>query len=196
MVEHAWPNHAGEGHDVTETTDSDQHPRLMALAEEVGAKLVARGETVAVAESSAGGLISAALLAVGGASRYFRGGAVVYTKDAKMSFLQIDEKTATEPRASTEAHALVLASNIKKVMGATWGLGETGATGPTGNRYGDAPGHACVGVVGPEGMQPRSERADTIETGIADRPANMETFAWAALSLLNDMIGMAEGGKK
>jgi PncC family amidohydrolase len=163
----------------------------MALAEEVGAKLVARGETVAVAESSAGGLISAALLSVGGASRYFRGGAVVYTRDAKTSFLQIDEQTATEPRASTEAHALVLAHNIKKVLGATWGVGETGATGPTGNRYGDAAGHACVGVAGPAGMQPREDRADTIETGIGDRAANMETFAWAALSLLNDMIGMA-----
>ena len=181
---------------MSDTTASDQGSRLMALAVEVGGKLVARGETVAVAESSAGGLISAALLSVGGASRYFRGGAVVYTKDAKMSFLQIDEKTATEPRASTEAHALVLASNVKKVMGATWGLGETGATGPTGNRYGDAPGHACVAVVGPAGMQPREERADTIETGIAERAPNMETFAWAALSLLNDMIGMAEGGKK
>src|SRR4051794_34504858 len=119
-------------------SEDEQGSRLMALAEQVGAKLVARGETVAVAESSAGGLISAALLSVGGASRYFRGGAVVYTKDAKMSFLQIDEKTATEPRASTEAHALVLARNIRKVMGSTWGLGETGATGPTGNRYGDA----------------------------------------------------------
>lgn len=173
---------------MSDSTASEQGSRLMALAEQVGAKLVARGETVAIAESSAGGLISAALLSVGGASRYFRGGAVVYTKDAKMSFLQIDEKTATEPRASTEEHALVLARNVRKVMGATWGLGETGATGPTGNRYGDAPGHACIAVVGPPGAR-REERADTIETGIADRPMNMETFAWAALSLLNDMIG-------
>ena len=177
-------------------SDGDQGSRLMALAEQVGARLVARGETVAVAESSAGGLISAALLSVGGASRYFRGGAVVYTKDAKMSFLQLDEKTVTEPRASTEAHALVLARGIKNVMGATWGLGETGATGPTGNRYGDAPGHACVAVVGPAGLQPREERADTIETGIGERATNMETFAWAALSLLNDFLGPGEADGK
>jgi nicotinamide-nucleotide amidase len=171
---------------------SDQQgTRLMALAEEVGGILVRRGETVAIAESSAGGLISAALLSVGGASRYFRGGAVVYTKDAKMSFLQLDEKTVTEPRASTEAHALVLARGIRNVMGATWGLGETGATGPTGNRYGDAPGHACIAVVGPESAR-RAERADTIETGLADRAPNMETFAWAALSLLKDMLGPDE----
>ena len=176
---------------MSDSTASEQGSRLMALAEQVGGKLVARGETVAIAESSAGGLISAALLSVGGASRYFRGGAVVYTRDAKMSFLQIDEKTATEPRASTEEHALVLARNVRKVMGSTWGLGETGATGPTGNRYGDAPGHACIAVAGPAGAK-REERADTIETGIADRPANMETFAWAALTLLNDMIDLDE----
>jgi PncC family amidohydrolase len=168
----------------------------MALAEQVGARLVARGETVAVAESSAGGLISAALLSVGGASRYFRGGAVVYTKDAKMSFLQLDEKTVTEPRASTEAHALVLARGIKNVMGSTWGLGETGATGPTGNRYGDAPGHACVAVVGPSGLQPREERADTIETVVCVRALTRESLAWAALSLLNDVLVPAEGDKK
>jgi PncC family amidohydrolase len=162
----------------------------MALAQEVGGRLVARGETVAVAESSAGGLISAALLSVGGASRYFRGGAVVYTTDAKMSFLRLDRETVTEPRASTEAHSLVLARGIRDVMGSTWGIGETGATGPTGNRYGDAPGHACVGVVGP-GVS-REERADTIETGHGDRPSNMETFAWAALNLLNDMLGPAD----
>ena len=161
---------------------NEQGSRLMALAEQVGGKLVARGETVAIAESSAGGLISAALLSVGGASRYFRGGAVVYTRDAKMSFLQIDEKTATEPRASTEEHALVLARNVRKVMGATWGLGETGATGPTGNRYGDAPGHACIAVAGP------AEAAITLETGSAEREANMWTFAREALVLLESVI--------
>jgi nicotinamide-nucleotide amidase len=166
----------------------------MALAEQVGGRLVARGETVAVAESSAGGLISAALLSVGGASRYFRGGAVVYTKDAKMSFLHLDETTVTEPRAATEKHALVLARGVRDVMGATWGVGETGATGPTGNRYGDAPGHACIAVAGPPGAR-RQQRADTIETGHADRPTNMETFAWAALSLLNDMLGPDEAGR-
>ena len=172
---------------MSDTPEADQGSRLMALAESVSARLVERGETVAVAESSAGGLISAALLSIGGASKYFRGGAVVYTTDAKMSFLQLDRQTVTEPRAATEEHSLVLARGIRNVMGSTWGIGETGATGPTGNRYGDAPGHACVGVVGP-GVS-REERADTIETGHGDRPTNMETFAWAALNLLNDMLG-------
>ncbi|MGE3913533.1 MAG: CinA family protein [Chloroflexota bacterium] len=171
-------------------SSAEQASKLMELAKVVGARLVERGETVAVAESSAGGLISAALLSVGGASKYFRGGAVVYTGHAKMTFLQLDEQTVTQPRAATEEHSLVLARGVRNVMGSTWGIGETGATGPTGNRYGDAPGHACVGVVGP-GVS-REERADTIETGHGDRPTNMETFAWAALNLLNDMLGPSE----
>ena len=176
------------------STGHEEMPRLMALAEEVGAKLRARGETVAVAESSAGGLISAALLAVPGASAFFGGGAVVYTKQAKVTLLHLDEVTVTNPRAATEEHALVLARGVRAALGTTWGVGETGATGPTGNRYGDAPGHACVGVVGP-GVS-RQERADTIETGIAERAPNMETFAWTALNLLGDMLGPgdAKGG--
>ena len=89
---------------MSDTPEADQGSRLMALAESVSARLVERGETVAVAESSAGGLISAALLSIGGASKYFRGGAVVYTTDAKMSFLQLDRQTVTEPRAATEEH--------------------------------------------------------------------------------------------
>jgi nicotinamide-nucleotide amidase len=173
---------------MSESTAGGHEPRLMALAKQVGERLAARGETIAVAESSAGGLISAALLAVPGASRFFRGGAVVYTKDAKITFLHLDEKTVTEPRASTEGHALVLARGARAILGADWGLGETGATGPTGNRYGDAPGHACVAIAGPR------ERADTLETGHPDRVTNMETFAWAALELLKDLIGQADSG--
>ena len=104
-----------------------------------------------------------------------------------MTLLHLDEATVTNPRAATDEHALVLARRGRAALGTTWGIGETGATGPTGNRYGDAPGHACVGVVGP-GVS-REERADTIETGSAERAPNMETFAWAALSLLGDMLG-------
>ena len=169
------------------STEHDEWPRLMAEAARVGEKLRARGETVAVAESSAGGLISAALLAVPGASAFYAGGAVVYTTKAKMTLLHLDEKAVTEPRAATEAHALVLARGVRAALGSTWGIGETGAAGPTGNRYGDAAGHACVGVVGP-GVS-RKERADTIETAHGDRPTNMEVFAWAALALLGDMLG-------
>ena len=153
---------------------------VLRLAARVGERLVARRETVAVAESSAGGLISAALLAVPGASAYFRGGAVVYTLDAKSRLLGETRETMSEPRAATEPHALVLARAARKQLNASWGIGETGASGPTGNRYGDSPGHACVGVAG-EGA---AERAATVETGHADRVDNMYAFASAALELL------------
>jgi len=154
-------------------------------ADRVAARLAARGETVAVAESSAAGLIAAALLAVPGASAYFRGGAVVYTGDAKERLLGQTRAALTEPRAATEGHALVLARAIRERLDASWGIGETGAAGPTGNRYGDPPGHACVGIVGPTG----SERAATVETGASGREGNMHAFALAALRLLGDALG-------
>ena len=154
-------------------------------ADRVAGRLIARGETVAVAESSAGGLIAAALLAVPGASAYFRGGAVVYTVDAKMRLLGQTREAVTEPRAATEAHALVLARAVRDQLGATWGIGETGASGPTGNRYGDPPGHVCAGIAGPNG----AERAGTVATGSAEREANMFAFATAALELLAEVLG-------
>ena len=156
---------------------------LLALAERVGERLRANGETVAVAESSAGGLIAAALLAVPGASAFFQGGAVVYTRAAKAGLLRLDEATLTDPRPATEGHALILARGARDALNTTWGIGETGAAGPTGNRYGDPAGHACVAVAG------RSEAATTVRTGQTERAANMVAFAHAALRLLLDAVG-------
>jgi PncC family amidohydrolase len=151
---------------------------LLPLAERAGARLKQRNETITVAESSAGGLISAALLAVPGASAYFLGGAVVYTRLARAELLRVPEIALAGMRPSTEPYALLLARSARERLAATWALAETGATGPTGNRYGDAAGHACLALVGPV------ERAVTLETGRADRVANMRAFARAALELL------------
>src|ERR1700719_4733566 len=119
---------------------------LIARAEQIGARLKARRESIAIAESSTGGLISAALLAVPGASAYFLGGAVAYTRQAKSLLLAIDDTALGEFRPATEGHALLLARRAAARFSATWGLGETGATGPSGNRYGDPPGHTCLAV--------------------------------------------------
>lgn len=151
---------------------------LAALGAPVTQRLRARGETVAVAESSAGGLISAALLAVPGASACVLGGAVVYTQGARRALLRVPDDEVRGIRSSTEAYALVKARAVRDLLGATWGLGETGAAGPAGNRYGDPPGHACLAVAGPV------ERVLTVETGDADRQANMWVFAREALALL------------
>jgi nicotinamide-nucleotide amidase len=154
-------------------------PDLTPMATMLGALLKTRRETVAVSESSAGGLISAALLAVPGASAYFLGGGVIYTQAARRALLQVPDDAVKGIRSSTEAYAALKARTIRQLLGATWGLAETGASGPTGNRYGDAPGHACIAVAGP------TEHVITLETGHGDRERNMWAFAAAALQLLH-----------
>lgn len=155
---------------------------LTTLGNEVGALLKARKHTLAVAESSAGGLISAALLAVPGASAYFVAGGVIYTHDARRALLAMPDEALSGVRPSTEEYARRLAARVREQCGTVWGLAETGATGPTGNPYGDAAGHACLAVVGPV------SEALTLETGRDDREANMWTFAEAALDLLRRAI--------
>ena len=155
---------------------------LTPLASALATQLKERKQTIAVAESSAGGLISAALLAVPGASAYFLGGAVVYTQAARRALLRVPDESLAGMRSSTEAYAVLRARTVRSMLGATWGLAETGASGPTGNRYGDAPGHACIAVAGPV------ERAVTLETRVADREANMWAFATAALQLLQTSL--------
>jgi PncC family amidohydrolase len=155
---------------------------LAPIAEALADTLKQRSQSVAVAESSAGGLISAALLAVPGASAYFLGGSVVYTGKARMALLGLRREDVAGVRSASEPYALILARTIRENLGATWGLSETGAAGPTGNGYGDAAGHTCVAVSGP------SEMALTLETGSSDRSANMERFAEAALQLLRSAL--------
>ncbi len=155
---------------------------LVSMAEAVSALLKERGETVAIAESSTGGLISAALLAVPGASTYFVGGGVIYTQSARKTLLDIDLDANPGMRPSTESYAQLLASTSRERLGTTWGVGETGAAGPSGNRYGDQPGHSCIAVIGP------IARTITVETGQSDREENMWQFARDALALLEKIL--------
>lgn len=155
---------------------------LASMAETVGALLKERGETVAVSESSTGGLIAAALLAVPGASAYFVGGGVIYTHRAREALLEIRLADHPGMRASTEPYALLCAQTVRERLGATWGLGESGAAGPSGNRYGDPAGHCCLAVAGPR------TRVLTLETGRTERETNMWRFAGAALALLEETI--------
>ena len=158
---------------------------LLAAAARVAAKLRARGETIAVAESSAGGLLAAALLAQPGASAFFLAGAVVYTRPAREALLGITAADTEGMRASSEPYALLLARRQRERLGAGWGLSETGAAGPTGNSYGDAAGHSCCAIAGPV------EIARTIETGSGDRWPNMISSALAALALLEENLTSA-----
>jgi PncC family amidohydrolase len=151
---------------------------LVTIAEQIAGKLIERKQTIAVAESSTGGLISAALLAVPGASAYFLGSAVVYTRDARRILMDIPDEAMKGIRSASEVYAQLLANQICARFSSHWGLSETGATGPTRNRYGDAAGHSCMAVAGPQAS------VITLETGSNDRQGNMQVFAATALKLL------------
>lgn len=151
---------------------------LLPIANRLGALLTERRETIVIAESSTGGLISAALLSVPGASAYFLGGGVVYTVKARRKLFDVPDTAVAGMRAATAPYAALMARMARERFSASWSVAETGAAGPAGNRYGDPAGHSCIAVAGPV------ERAITVETGSSDRLANMRAFAAAALDLL------------
>jgi len=158
---------------------------LAALGAAVGALLKERKETLAVVESSAGGLINASVLAVPGASAYYLGGTIVYTLVGREKLLGITREDMAGIRSSSEPFAEILAARMREKLGASWALAETGAAGPAGNRYGDAPGHACIAVSGPV------KAVITVETGSAEREKNMWAFAQRALALLEAALRKA-----
>jgi len=154
---------------------------LLPIAERIGALLKSRGETVAVSESSTGGLMSAALLSVPGASAYYLGGAVVYTQKARRVLIDLSDEAIVEARAQkplSEPFVRLLGQTLRTQFSSTWALAEIGATGPAGSRYGDPAGTSCIALVGPV------ERSLTVQTGHDDRVANMRAFAKAGLELL------------
>jgi len=158
---------------------------LTSLGTAAGALLKARRQTLAVAESSAGGLINASLVSVPGASAYYLGGCIIYTGVGRSGFLSITAQDMSGMRSASEPFAQLLAQRVRARLGTTWSIAETGASGPSGNRYGDSPGHACIAVSGPV------EAVITVETGSADREANMWVFAQRAVELLEACLAKA-----
>ena len=155
---------------------------ILRLASLTADLLIESNQTIGIAESSSGGLISAHLLAIPGASKYFMGGSVIYTRVAQLNLLGVKDEQMEGLRASTEEYASLNARMIRELLGTTWGLSETGATGPTGNRYGDSAGHSCIGVSGP------LSRTKTLETGIGQREENMGSFTKASLEFLIECL--------
>ena len=156
--------------------------QLSEIAAPVAALLKETGQSISVAESSCGGLISAALVAIPGASDYYVGGSVIYTRVAQRGLLLVPDIAMEGLRASSEPYAQINARTTRQALNTVWGLAETGASGPTGNRYGDNYGHACIAVAGPV------EKVITVETGDPDREANMWVFAQRAFALLEECV--------
>jgi nicotinamide-nucleotide amidase len=152
---------------------------VLTAATSAAARLRERGESVAVAESSTGGLIAAALVAQDGASHYFRGGFVFYTLESMTTQLADASDIEFGERSATEQRARWVADSARARLGADWGVGETGATGPSPNHYGDPAGHSWVAASGPDGIV-----SAHVLTGDSNRLANMEAFAVQALGLI------------
>ena len=155
------------------------------LANDIAERLIARGETLAVAESTTGGLVSAALLAVAGASRYFAGGGVLYTRDSRIALVGVPAETYENYRGTTPRMLADLAETMRERLGATWCIAESGVAGPGPGRFGSPAGRTTLSVAGPV------TRTDVIETGIDDRVANMAGFATLALCYLRDALNDA-----
>lgn len=156
------------------------------LAHAIAERLVARGESVTVAESTSGGLISAALLSVAGASRYYAGGGVVYTLASRTALAGVSADQYQNYRGTTPEMLATLAESMRQRLGATWCIGESGLAGPTGSRFGAPAGQVTLSVAGPV------LRTEVIETGMSDREANMVEFASCALRLLSQAIKEAD----
>ncbi|MEM7218993.1 MAG: CinA family protein [Pseudomonadota bacterium] len=155
---------------------------LTELGADVGAQLKAAGATVAVAESSTAGLISASLLAVPGASAYYAGGSVIYTLAARRELLGIRRADVEGLAPLTEDMGLAFAVRARVQLDATWGVAELGVAGPTPARYGHDAGLSVVAVAGPHSL------ARLVNTGHAEREANMWSFTEAALALLAEAL--------
>ncbi len=163
------------------------NPDLASLAQSAADLLKAGNQTVAVAESSTAGLISACLLAVPGASAYFKGGSVVYTLEARKELLRIRREDVAGMEPLTEAMVLAFARRAREQLDAVWGVAELGVAGPTGARYGHPPGISVIGIAGPD------ERSLLLETGDNNRERNMWAFTEAALNLLSDALRARQG---
>lgn len=158
-------------------------------AARVAEALLARGETLAVAESATGGLIASLLTDVAGASTWLRGGLVPYTNQAKLHVLGVPAETLTRHGAVSAETALSMAQGAARLFEATWGLGETGIAGPqTGRRSSKPAGLTYIAVAGMPNGQPieRVERLLLDHPG--DRTAVKRAFAEAALALLLDTL--------
>lgn len=157
---------------------------ILKMGLEAGELLIARGDSIVVGETSTGGLVSASLLAVPGASAYFAGGAITYAKPSIEAFagLSVSELQTRGIRSSSESYAQLLAKAVRERCGVTWGLSESGAAGPTKNAHGDPAGHTCLAVSGPVDL------VRTLRTDSRDRVENMWLFAEAALGLLLEAL--------
>jgi len=163
--------------------DSKKVALVTPVMQNIAASLSAADQTIAVAESSTAGLISATLLAVPGASAYYKGGSVIYTLDSRKKILGITSGDVEGLEPLTEAMVMAFAKKARQQLGSTWGIAELGVAGPTGAVYGHAAGISVLAIDGPTAL------TTTVTTGSSDREENMWAFTQAAIELLAKALG-------
>jgi nicotinamide-nucleotide amidase len=115
----------------------------------VGALLVERGATIAVAESCTGGLVCQRITSVPGSSRYFPGGVVTYSDAQKSALLGVAPALLAEHGAVSEPVARAMAEGVRRRFGSALGVGVTGVAGPDGGSAAKPVGTVHVAVAGP-----------------------------------------------
>jgi nicotinamide-nucleotide amidase len=152
--------------------------KVGSLAEAVAAALLARGDTLAIAESCTGGGLSALCTALPGASAWFLEGCVTYANDAKVRRLGVPAALIAEHGAVSEPVARAMAEGVRAGAGATWGLAVTGIAGPDGGSDDKPVGTVHLGLAGPSGTEHRRVRL------FGDRHRIQALAAHTALDLL------------
>ncbi|EEA25933.1 hypothetical protein TMatcc_005817 [Talaromyces marneffei ATCC 18224] len=157
---------------------------LRPLLEEISSLLKERKETVSVAETAAGGIISASLLSVPGASAYYKGGLTLYTLESRIVFADWTQEHIANYKGPTTAIVAGLAESTRSKLQSTYTISESGTAGPGGGKASRKPGVAFLAIATPGGSYTRE-----IDTGYGeDREKNMVGFAEEALKLLRDVI--------
>ena len=159
---------------------------LTHMAEEVAELLRRRGDTIVVAETSTGGLISSALLAVPGASTYYKGGSVLYTYESRKKLLGIKGQDVEGLAPMSETMVMAFAQKAQAQFASTWAIAELGIAGPTGVAYGEA-GSSVIGIAGPNPV------SALLNTGSSEREDNMWLFTAHALTLLCKALSEGSG---
>ena len=157
-----------------------------ALAERVLESLARRGETLATAESLTGGMLSAMLTDVPGASRSFVGGVVSYATRVKVSALGVPEHLVEEHGVVSRECAAAMAQGVRSRLDATWAMATTGVAGPDAQE-GRAVGTVWVAVAGPDGVETRGLGLE------GDRDDIRKGSCRAVLALLGELIGLEDG---
>lgn len=171
---------------MSSTSTPDFPPQAIhQILTEVTSLLKSRGETISIAETAAGGLISSSLLSQPGASGYYKGGLTLYTLPSRIAYAGWTKETIANYSGPTTDIVSGLAKHVRRDLESTYTLSESGTAGPTGGQTENRrPGYVALAVDCERGTFTRE-----VKTGLGgDRVANMVQFAVEGLTLLRDVI--------